>query len=64
MDQNGAGEGAVDLGGPTREYFRLALQQAIALPIFEQHPTETGRVLLCRNAIGEYVHVSREYIGW
>ena len=29
------GEGAVDLGGPTKEFFRLAMRAILQLPIFQ-----------------------------
>jgi hypothetical protein len=50
FDQNDKSEGAVDSGGPTREFFRLAVADALKLPIF--CIDMQGSATLCRNTVG------------
>jgi hypothetical protein len=52
LDQNGIGEGAIDLGGPSREFLQLVMKCIPKMPIFQ---LTTSGAVLCRNAIGEQI---------
>ena len=52
IDQNGHNEGAIDVGGPTRELLRHAMRAVSGLPIFCIR--DNGTAVLCRNSVGLY----------
>jgi len=46
-------EGAIDDGGPTREYLQLVMKEMLKLPIFCE--ADDGESLtMCRSVVGQY----------